>query len=796
MKQLFVVPLTLVLTFASVTLSAQIPIEIKRDNGTPSGHRTDAGWEESVILAPGGPARLLELKIYYRGGAGVDTVHICGDPAEGYIPPTSHVWSYNDLTPPIPVVYDGVPGWRTFDLRDRGLRVSGHERVVIQHRIDDNNGASVGPAFAYDNQLGSPYASFLYDPIAPSGLGFPGKYWLANGDFLVRLVVEYERPKADGSSQTPPTAALVDRTAATGLTLANAAVKSSRVSVADWNGDGFDDIAAGSTFFQNDGDGTFSIAPLGISAGATVWGDYDNDGKLDVYAANGGAGDALWRNNGDGTFTNVTSTAGISNPSPTVTPIWLDMDRDGRLDLFIANGRTEANGQEQYFRDVMWRNNGDGTFSDVSVESGIAAGEPEPPYDTWGASATDYNQDGNVDIHVATYRLAPDLLFRGSSNGTFTEVAAEVGVQGVETASPQYFGHGIGTDWGDYNNDGYPDLAVGNLGHPDWRGRVSNPSLVFRNDGPPNYTFTEVHDELGIKFFEMNAGVVWLDLDNDGYLDLWHCQYAYNPPGGNEPTRRSRMYMNGGPAENFRFSDATWQLGSSIHGAWTAARGDFDRDGRMDLVVASPHAGVRLFHNELASNGTSIAFRLVGSPSASVPLDGVGTRMTVHAGGRKFYRELMGEGTGTTASQNSNLLHFGLGDVDVIDSVVVNWPNGTIAVLSGPPVVIERELTLTYPRHITKSAITSVGAEHVASPLAVSSVRFADGAIMLNLAGASQDGSIVVTNLLGRPVASGTVDGRTDVQRIALDVAPPSGTYIVRVTSGRWSAAGRLVITR
>ncbi|HVK36888.1 MAG TPA: FG-GAP-like repeat-containing protein [Candidatus Kapabacteria bacterium] len=778
--------------------AAQTPVELKRDAGSSAGQHARAGWEETVILSPNGPARIVELRVYHRGSvARRDTIHIVGDAAAGAIPPTSHVWSYNDLTEPIIVEYDGTPGWDTIDLRDRNLRTDGLDGIVIQHRIGSQGATAVGPYFGHDGSLSTPYASFLYDPVSTNELGFPGKYYLANGDLMVRAVVEYDYPEGNRSAPPPPPS-LVDRTVAVGLTDgAGAPVKSSRVSVADWNGDGWDDVAIGSTFFENKGDGTFADVSTRIAitgAGASVWGDYDNDGDLDCYAVNGGSGDALWRNDGDGSFTSVKATAGIDNPRPTVTPIWLDYDRDGWLDLFIANGRTEGAGGEEYFRDALWRNNHDGTFSDASDASGIAAGEPPTPYDAWGASASDYDKDGFVDIHVATYRLAPDLLFHNNGNGTFGEVAFDVGVHGVATASDQYFGHGIGTEFGDYNNDTRPDLVVGNLGHPDWRGQVSNPTLVFRNDGA---TFTEVTRDLGIKFFEMNAGVVWLDLDLDGWLDLWHCHYAYNPPGAStgEPTRRSRMYLNGGASESFRFRDATWNLGSLIHGAWTAARGDFDRDGRMDLVVASPHDGVRLFHNEMKANGRFLALRIVGSPAAGVPADGIGTRMTVHAGGRTFYRELMGGGGGTTASQNSSLLHFGLGDVATIDSIVVGWGNGTSTTIAGAAVRINAMYELTYDGGLTEEATTGVGDDGECIPIdarrwSLVDARAIDGGILVGIDGDLASGARAeVVDALGRVAATGELDGG-----VLASEPLPAGVYIVRVTADAKSGSVRLVV--
>lgn len=653
------------------------PVIVKNDNGTPYQYYQNIAQftEESVLLKPAGPCKVLEIQFFLTGAiAATDTIWVVGDPSEGAVPPTNWVWSYNAIINPIIVNYAGQAGWVNVDVRAANLHLDGYDRLCIQHRIK-----SKGPWFVIDNDGASqPYASFLTVIAENSSLGFPGKYYLAGGDFLVRLLVEYDFPSGQ-SSQPPPTPSLVDVTKSAGLKDASGNyLKGARISAVDWNSDGLDDVAIGSGFFQNKGNGVFEnvSSSIGITAGATVWGDFNNDAKIDCYAVNGGAGDKLYRNNGDGSFTDVTASAKITNPYPTVTPCWFDYNRDGKLDLFISNGRTESGGVEQYFPDQLWRNNGDGTFSNVTVAAGISAGEPSPFYDCWGATIGDYNNDGYPDIFVATYRLAPDLLYRNNKNGTFTEVGNASGVRGVATASPEYFGHGLGCEFADFNHDGLVDLAVGNLGHPDWRGQVSNPSLIFKNNGGPGYTFSEVHKLMGLKFFEMNTGLVWLDLDHDGELDLFHCQYAYNAEGSNgEPRRLSRMYINQG-LPNYSLLDRTWHLGSLIHGAWTAVRLDYDNDGDMDLLVASPTEAVKLFRNDAQKRGRWLEIRLSGSPADNVAMDAFGSKVLVYADGKLFYRDIMSGGSGVTASQNSNVLHFGLGAAMKIDSVVVKYPNG------------------------------------------------------------------------------------------------------------------------
>ena len=286
------------------------------------------------------------------------------------------------------------------------------------------------------------------------------------------LQVCYEDVATLPFAAPPPAATMIDVTESAGLVGDDGEpITSSRVSVVDWNNDGWDDIAAGPRFWQNNGDGSFTKVDLGITTSASVWGDYDDDGDLDCYAARGGTNDNfLYRNNDDGTFTDITAESGLSNPAPTVTPIWFDFDHDGDLDLFISNGRTGSFPDEIFYKDKLWLNNGDGTFTEVTEVVGIPSREPYPNYDCWGAAPVDYNSDGWTDIFVGTYRLAPDLLFRNNDGQSYTDVARSTGVVGEPTADSRYFGHGIGVEWADYNNDALIDLTVGNLSHPDWRG--------------------------------------------------------------------------------------------------------------------------------------------------------------------------------------------------------------------------------------------------------------------------------------------------------------------------------------
>ena len=784
--------LTALLFCLSEIVAVAQPVLIQRDNGTKAGayFNNPSFTNESAIISFDGPCRVLELRIYYMGTNAVkDTLFIVGDASEGAIPPTHWVWEYNTLIPPIVFDYPGTEGWYTIDLRGHDLRCDGHDRIVVQHWLQ----RPAGPWFAVDTDAqATPYWCFLMDPSKTNSLMGPGQYFLVSNDYMIRALVEYDYPEA-GGSLPPPAPTLGDVAVAAGLHSGGLPVTSAIAAVGDWNRDGWDDVNIGSNYFQNRGDGTFEnvSGSLGLPGGFAVWGDFDNDGWEDAYVVNGGDNDKLFRNRGDGRFEDVTATSKLANPAPTVTPIWLDADNDGHLDLFLANGRRTVNNQEVYFQDKLWRNNGDGTFSDITAASGIAAAEPSPYEDCWGASACDYNNDGRTDIFVSTYRLAPDRLYRNNGDGTFTDVGAATGVRGVPTAAANYFGHGMGSDWGDFDNDGYLDLVVGNLGHPDWRGAVSNPSLIFHNDN--TVRFSELHHDMGLKFREMNAGVLWADLDLDGWLDLWQSQYSYSKEGQDgEPGRYSRVYFNEG-APDFRLRDRTWHVGSTVHGAWTVSRLDFDRDGDLDLLVASQHEGVKLFRNDLPRNGRWLALRLAGSPADGVPQNAFGTRVVVFADGRRFTRSLSTSSAGSRTATNSNELHFGLGNAVSIDSVVILYPNGARQQLTS--LQPDRRYAVAYNGQIS----TGIDPVPDAGSWEIAHARMHGGTLRLTLkAQLPLTGArIEIHNALGQRLYQTDADElRPGELSIPLSIRLAHGMHLVTIRAGAMVRTTRLVHAR
>ena len=288
----------------------------------------------------------------------------------------------------------------------------------------------------------------------------------------------------------------------------------------DYDGDGFIDLLGGATaadkltvVLHNEGGKRFRdvAAAIGLtipgrSARQTNWIDYDNDGDLDVYAADRSGDNKMFRNDG-GTFTHVFSGVGPTDPRPTVGACWLDIDNDGDLDLYLANQSGAA--------DAMWRNDGQ-SFTDVAAALGMTGPKRRQDEGGVGCAIGDYDNDGDLDIFAPNY--GHNLLYRNNGNATFTEVGRTVGV-GVEN-------HAVGADWGDYDNDGDLDLSV--ISYEGAVGAQTPMNALFRNDGAAGFVNVLTKDS------PLNAadhGVQLVDYDNDGAIDL-SVTDGYGPKGG------------------------------------------------------------------------------------------------------------------------------------------------------------------------------------------------------------------------------------------------------------------------
>ena len=469
-------------------------------------------------------------------------------------------------------------------------------------------------------------------------------------------------------------------------------------SFGDCNDDGAIDIFDG-RLRMNNGDGTFTdVHDLsGITTGGNaMWGDFDNDGNLDLFM--GTTDDRLFRGLGDCTFEDVTELSGIDDTQmfsntpeegalmqhvPTVAPAWVDVNNDGWLDLMhTAWG---SFGTEDYGLDYLWINQGDGTFVDVTDEAGMLTGQGSGKA---GRTTTiaDWDNDGDMDIFVGNYRIQRNLAWMNVSDEDgvdFDDWGSGTVLEGSEYEAgfgTYYYGHAIGSAWGDVDDDGDMDLFVGNLAHPrfiEW----SDKSQFLRNDliETGTATFTDVREEAGMIYQETDSSPIFLDYDNDGDLDLFYTTVY--------PARPSYLFRNDG---GFTFSMVSYPAGTWIYGGWGVSSADLDNDGDLEIY------GGRLFDNEHPDLGGWVKVKAVGSGEGWTNVSGIGARVIVTTDGGTQVREI-GAGVGTGCQQPFEK-HVGLGAASEA-TVSVEFPaSGTVidvgTVSSGDRIVVYEDGTV------------------------------------------------------------------------------------------------------
>jgi hypothetical protein len=462
--------------------------------------------------------------------------------------------------------------------------------------------------------------------------------------------------------------------------------------------------------FHNNGDGTFTdvteragVAGAGYGMAVAV-GDYDNDGWPDLFLANVN-GNQLFHNNGDGTFTDVTARAGLSGALHngrkmwSISAGWFDYNNDGLLDLFVSNycewdprhepacmglnGRGYCHpGSYAPLPNTLYRNNGDGTFTDVSEETGIAAIEGKG----MGVAFADYDGDGFMDIFVANDN-SPNLLFHNLGGKRFEEVALQAGVAYNEDGVAL---GGMGTVFRDLNNNGLPDI---------WHTAIENETFpLFLNRGGGQFENATQTSGLA-RITRMMSG--WsngaADLDNDGWKDLFvargnvmdnidqisrHFHYA-------EPNAVFRNLGNGQFADVSATAGADFLRPAPYRGL---AYGDLDNDGRIDLVVTALGGPVRVFRNVTETHNHWILLKLVGTKSNRM---GIGAQIRITTDdGRRQYDEAT-TSTGYAASSDPRV-HFGLGTSRTVREIEIRWPSGTRQLLHD--VTGDRVVVVTEPR--------------------------------------------------------------------------------------------------
>ncbi len=517
---------------------------------------------------------------------------------------------------------------------------------------------------------------------------------------------------SNGRAQSPPVQ-FIDRAAAAGISLRNVSgdkfeyiVETMMGGAAffDYDSDGDVDlyITNGSTIeglppeaqpanrlYRND-KGVFVDITASAGVGDTSWSmgcvvaDYDNDGDVDLYVANLG-GNILYRNQGDGKFEDVTRMAGVGSEGWSTGSSFGDYDRDGDVDLYVGNyvdfdpeyqptAPCVWRNIEVYCgpaglqpaANVLYRNEGDGTFTDATRAAGL---EDEKQY-TFATIFSDYDNDGWPDLFTAN-DATPNRLYRNLGDGRFEDMSLIAGVA--------YNGNGVsqgcmGAVLGDYNNDGLFDIFVTNF--------ADEYNALYKNEGHGFFADVSFVSRIGSRGGpEVAWGTAFFDYDNDGDKDIFvangHTYPQADLSGLNTSYAQPNfLFLN---LDNEHFEEVSTAAGPGLaieEVSRGAAFADYDDDGDVDIFVLNLNAKPNLLRNDGGNRNNHLLIRTVGSRSNR---DGIGTRITLSAGGQKQYAEVQ---SGTSfLSHNDFRVHFGLGQKRLVETLELHWPSGEVQTL-------------------------------------------------------------------------------------------------------------------
>jgi enediyne biosynthesis protein E4 len=455
-------------------------------------------------------------------------------------------------------------------------------------------------------------------------------------------------------------------------------------------------------------DGTFEdvteragLAGVGYGMGVAV-GDFDNDGFEDLYVTAYG-GNRLYHNNGDGTFTDITEKAGVGGSGWSTSAAWVDLDNDGLLDLVVLRYLEwdfddvwcgehreghRAYCHPDYFKPVaplVYHNNGNGTFTEVAQKIGL-----NKPAKGLGIAIADYDRDGHCDLFFANDSMV-EYLYHNKGDGTFEEVGL---LSGVAADMDGHTYAGMGVDFSDYDNDGWPDLVVTNLANQRY--------ALYRNNGDGTFAYTSPASGLSrMTMTHSGWGVRFFDFDNDGLKDLLVAQgHDLDTIETTSPNLRYREPLLLARNTGKEFQDVTSVAGAALEEAWVwrgLAIGDLDNDGRLDAVVTANDGPVRVLHNETVNSNHWILLKLTGHKSNR---DAIGAVVKIVTAEGTQYATVTT--AGSYLSSGDKRVHFGLGKARIVQAIEVHWPSGAVQTLK--EVEADRIVQIDEPQKTTDTS--------------------------------------------------------------------------------------------
>ncbi|WP_452599599.1 FG-GAP-like repeat-containing protein [Pontimicrobium sp. MEBiC01747] len=511
------------------------------------------------------------------------------------------------------------------------------------------------------------------------------------------------------------------------------------VSFCDFDGDGWDDLTYSTTdgekvyFYKNQG-GTFTQVDLvGIDdtyrAKQVLWVDYDNDGDKDFMVTSITGLNKFYRNAGDMTFTDVSSTIGFFTDNFYTYGISFgDIDSDGDLDAFISNRDDQTFNQYSY----LYRND-NGTFVNISSAAGIYLGNQL----SFCSAFFDYDNDGDQDIYVANDKLANmNRLYQNDGNGNFTDVSVASGA-GITIDA-------MSTTIGDYNNDGWFDIYVSN---------TTSGNYLLKNNG--DGTFSNVSASVGTEMNTIAWGSSFLDADNDTDLDLY---VSSSIDSNGPPWLNAAMYINNNNGNNFAIPSGAG-FSNDTRKSYANAMGDFNNDGLADIVVMNDTENNFLWQNKTNNSNNYLKVKLEGVVNNK---DGIGSKIEISIGGNKQYRyTLCGEGY---LGQNSGTEIFGLGTATTVDYVKVTWLNGVEDVFNN----VSANQTL----NIVEGSSLSVEEFNTATNI---SVHPNPTKGLVSVSNLKEDVTLTIYNILGKQIVKQSLSSISNTVNIS---NYPKGIYL------------------